>query len=167
LASHLGEGNVVVEEFTFAPGAFLNPYPGLFLLIAALLNISIGRFTGVSPWLTTIAALAFSIISPLLFIFEFILDFELIDPLFPKKKSVNVIGTLRKPGANTMKRLLILSGHHDSAWEDNWLRLLGYGFFFASATFFIGLIVMLAMSIIQLTGVIIDNADIVRIGLKF
>jgi Zn-dependent M28 family amino/carboxypeptidase len=63
-----------------------------------------------------------------------------------------------------VKRLLIVSGHHDSAWENNWLRLLGHGFFFASATFVIGLIAMLAMSIIQLSGVIAGNSAIVRIG---
>lgn len=164
LESRLGAGNVVVEEFTLAPDAFLNPYPGLFMLIAALLNISMGRFMGVSPWLTASAALGFSILSPLLFILEFILGFEFIDPLFPKTQSVNVIGTLRKPGTKNVKRLLILSGHHDSAWEDNWIRWLGYGLFFLSATFVIGLIVMLAMSIIQLTGLITDNADIIRVG---
>ena len=107
LESHLGAGNVVVEEFTVAPGAFLSLYPAFFMLIAALLNISMGRFTGVSPWLTAIAALAFSIISPLLFIFEFILGYELIDPFFKKKQSVNVIGTLRAPGTKNVKRLLI------------------------------------------------------------
>ena len=133
LESHLGAENVVVEEFTLAPGAFLGLYPisALFMLIAALLNISMGRFTGVSPWLTAIAALAFSIISLLLFIFEFILGFEFIDPFFKKKQSVNVIGTLRKPGTKNVKRLLILSGHHDSAPENTWLRFLGYGFFIA------------------------------------
>jgi hypothetical protein len=123
-----------------------------------------GHFTGVSPWLTSIAALAFSIISPLLLIIEFILGFELIDPLFKKKQSVNVVGTLRKPGTKNVRRLLILSGHHDSAPENTWLRFLGYGFFFLSATFFIGLITLVAMCIIQLTGLIIGNADIVRIG---
>ena len=30
LESHLGAGNVAVEEFTVAPGAFLSPYPGAF-----------------------------------------------------------------------------------------------------------------------------------------
>ncbi len=49
LEAHLGADNVVVEEFILAPGAFLNPLPGLFLLMAALLNLSLGRFTGVSP----------------------------------------------------------------------------------------------------------------------
>jgi hypothetical protein len=51
LGSHLGAGNVFVEEFTLAPGAFLGAYPlsALFMLIAALLNISMGRFTGILP----------------------------------------------------------------------------------------------------------------------
>ena len=75
-----------------------------------------------------------------------------------------MIGTLRKPGTKNVKRLLILSGHHDSAPENTWLRFLGYGFFFLSATYFIGLITMLAMSIIQLAGLIMDNAEVVRMG---
>ena len=165
LESHLGAGNVAVEEFTVAPGGFLSPYPGaIFMLLAALLNMAVGRFTGISPWLTTLAALAFSVISLLLFICEFILGLELIDPLFPKKQSVNVIGTLRQPGAQNAKRLLLLSGHHDSAPESTWLRFTGYGFFFLSATYFIGLGVMLAMSLTQLAGVITGNTDIIRMG---
>jgi hypothetical protein len=96
LESHLGAGNVAVEEFTLAPWAFLSAYPlnALFLLVAALLNISIGRFTGISPWFTAIAALSFSILAPLLWILEFVLGYELFDPLFKKKQSVNVIGRL-------------------------------------------------------------------------
>jgi len=165
LESHLGAGNVAVEEFTVAPAAFLSPYPGAFsMILAVLLNISIGRLAGVSPWLTSIAALVFSIVSPLPFIFEFYLGLELIDPFFKKKQSVNVIGTLRRPGTKNVKRLLILSGHHDSAPENTWLRLLGYGFFFLTTTYFIGLVTMLVMSIIQLTGVITGNADLVRTG---
>ncbi|MEJ2710550.1 MAG: hypothetical protein P8074_23260 [Anaerolineales bacterium] len=166
LESHLGAGNVDLEEFTLAPWAFLSVYPlsALFMLMAALLNISTGRFPGVSPWFTASAALAFSILSPLPFIFEFVLGFELVDPFFTKKQSVNVIGRLRKPGTQDVKRLLILSGHHDSAPENTWLRFLGYGFFFLSATWFIGIITLQVMSAIQLTGVITVNADIVRIG---
>jgi nucleotide-binding universal stress UspA family protein len=166
LESHLGAGNVVVEEFTVAPGAFLGSLPisALLTLIAALLNISIGRFTGISFWITAIAALAFSIISLLTFIFEYILYFELVDPFFKKKQSVNVVGALRKPGTKNVKRLLILSGHHDSALENTWIGILGYGLFITVPTLFIGLITMLAMSMIQLTGMITGNADIVRIG---
>jgi hypothetical protein len=166
LESQLGAENVVMEEFTFAPRAFLSAYPisALCLLVAALLNISIGRFTGISPWVTASAALAFSILSPMLFILEFVLGCELLDRLFKKKRSVNVIGTLRPIGTNRVQRLLIVSGHHDSAPENTWLRLLGYGFLILAATQYVGFIVMLALSIIQLAGLITGNADLVRSG---
>jgi len=142
LELHLGTDNVAAEEFTFAPGAFLSSYPmcGIFMLFAALLNLSMGQLMGISPWLTSIAALAFSIILPLPFILEFVLAIELFDPIFRKKKSINVIGKLCKPGTKIVKRLLIISGHHDSAPENTWLRFLGYGFFILLATFFIGYI---------------------------
>jgi hypothetical protein len=157
--------NVGVEEFTLAPDACLSPFPGVpFMILAVLLNISMGRFSGISPWITSIAALVFSILAPLLFILEFIFYYELTDPLFPKKVSVNVIGRLRKPENQNVKRLLILSGHHDSAPENTWLRFTGYGFFFLSGTYFIGLITMLVMNITQLIGLIMDNAGIVRMG---
>jgi len=123
-----------------------------------------GRLPGISPWVTSIAALAFSIIAAFLLIFEFILSYELIDPFFKKKQSENVIGVLRKPGTKNVKRLLILSGHHDSDLENTWLRFLGYGFMPASATMFIGLITMLVMSIIQVAGVITGNAGLVHSG---
>ena len=166
LESHLGAGNVVVEEFTLASWAWLSAYPlsALFMLVAILLNISMGRFTGVSPWSTAIAALAFSILSPLLWIFEFVLGFELVDPFFKKGKSVNVVGRLLPPGTLTPQRLLILGGHHDSAPENTWLHFLGYGFFVYTATWFIGIITLLAMSIAQLAGLIAGSAGIVRAG---
>ncbi len=130
LESHLGVENVVFEEFTLAPGAFLGSLPlsALFMLIAALLNISTGRFAEISPWMTAIAALVFSILSIVLVVSEFILSFEFVDPLFQKKQSINVIGKLRKPGTTNVKRVLMLSGHHDSALENTWIRFLGYGF---------------------------------------
>ena len=166
LESHLGADNVKCEEFTFAPEAFLSSYPicGLLILLAALLNISMGHIAGFSPWLTSIAALAFSLMVPFPFIFEFVLSYELLDPLFRKKKSINVIGTLCKPGIKTAKRLLIISGHHDSAPENIWLRFLGYGFFILLTTFVIGYVTILVTSIIQLMGVITDNSNLVNAG---
>ena len=166
LESHLGTDNVTIEEFTFAPEAFLSSYPlcGLFMLIAAMLNLSMGQLIGISPWLTSIAALVFSIMVPIPFIFEFVLSYELLDPFFRKKKSINVVGTLCSPGTKIVKRLLIISGHHDSAPENTWLRFIGYGFFILLATFFIGYVIILVMSIIQLLGLITDNANMVRNG---
>jgi len=164
LESHLGSGNVVVEEFTLAPGAFLGSQliSTICMLFAALLNMSIGRFTGVSPRVTAAAALAFSISSVLLFILEFVIGFELVDPFFKKKRSINVIGILRKPGTQNVKRLLILSGHHDSALEFTWLRCTGYGFFILMVTWLIGMLTVLLMSIVQLAGVMSGNADVIR-----
>jgi hypothetical protein len=165
LESHLGAENVVEEEFTLAPDACLSPFPGvLFMILAILLNISVGRLAGISPWATSIAALVFSILSILPLIFEFVLSYEFTDPLFKKNQSINIIGTLRKPGTKNVKRLLILSGHHDSAWEDNWLRILGYGFFFAMMTMFVGPLTILVMSVIQLTGLFMGDVEIVRMG---
>jgi hypothetical protein len=191
LESHLGAENVVVEEFTLAPAAFHGVLRtgALFTLIAALLNISMERIPGASPWLTAVASLMFSILAVSPVLIETILYREFFDPLFKQKHSVNVIGKLRRPGAENVKRLLILSGHHDSSLEFTWLRLLGdlkrriipnnqhnsprentwirflgYVFLVLTITMFIGFSVMLAMSIIQLTGVIIGNTNIVSIG---
>jgi len=167
LESHLGAGNVAVEEFTVAPAAFVGGLPicALFILIAALLNISVGRLTGVLSWLVAIAALALSIFPLLSFVLEFLLGYEFTDPFYPKKQSQNVAGSLRKPGTQNVKRLLIVSGHHDSALEHTWLNLLGgVGFYVASATMLIGFIVMPVMTIIQLAGLIAGNAGIVRSG---
>jgi hypothetical protein len=97
----------------------------LLTLIAALLNIFMGRITAVSPWLTVIASLTFAILAVVPMFFETILYREFVDPLFKKAQSVNVIGTLRKPGTENVKRLLILGSHHDSGLEFTWLRFLG------------------------------------------
>jgi hypothetical protein len=191
LESHLGAANVAVEEFTVAPVAYVIAYPlsAFFMLVAALLNITTGHLTGALPWLTTVAALAFSILSPLAFLLLFVLNLEWVDPLLPKKQSVNVIGTLRQPGTENGRRLLILSGHHDSApantWfsllgnvkrlllrsghhdraqEETYLRFLGYMFYLLSMIWALGFITMLVMSIIQLAGVVAGNAALVRIG---
>lgn len=166
LETHLGAENVVLEEFTVAPGAFLGAQlvSTLLMVIAALLNMSVGRLAGIALWATALAAVAFSLTSIVLFILEFVLGLEVVDPFFHKKQSVNVVGTLRKPGTKNVKRLLILSGHHDSAVEFNWLRFTGYGYFFLTATWLIALITVLATSAIQLLGVIAANPAIVRVG---
>lgn len=166
LESHLGAENVVVEEFTVAPNACLSSYPigGLFMIVAALVYVSAGRLAGTLLWVAAISTLALSIVPSLLFVAEFYFSFEVIDSLFGKKQSVNVIGRLRKPRTTAVKRLLIVSGHHDSAWENNWLRLPGYGFFLATATWVAGLVTMPAMAIIQLTDVITGTAGLGQVG---
>jgi len=165
LVTYLGIGNVVVEEFICAPDAFFSTYPGtLCMLLAVLLNISTGHFMGISPWITSIAAVLFAILSPSMFILEFLLSLEVFDPLFTNKKSLNVIGSLRKPETGDVKRILIVSGHHDSAPENTWLRYTGIGFYFLSAIYFIGMITLLVVCLIQLAGLILGNQAVVAFG---
>jgi hypothetical protein len=157
--------NVSEEEFELAPAAFLSTNPGVVcMVLAVVLNIYTGLGSGVSPWVTSIAALVFSIIAPLMFILEFLLSLEVFDPLFPKKQSINVIGSLRKPGTSEVKRLLILSGHHDSAPENTWLRYSGILFYILSAIYIIELVLMLVMNLIQLAGLILGNQSVLRLG---
>jgi hypothetical protein len=165
LEAHLGAENVATEEFSLAPDAPLSPLPSVpFMLLAVLLNIATNSLTGIWPWVTSTTAVAFSILVPVLFILELILNYEVTDIFFPQKKSINLIGTLRKPGTKKVKRLLILSGHHDSAPENTWLRYLKYGFFFISGTFFIGLITILVKNTILLIGLILNSASVIRLG---
>jgi hypothetical protein len=166
LELHLGTGNVTVEEFTLAPAAFLGSYPvsAVLILIAAILNLSLGSFLGFGPWIAAILALAFSVLALLTIIFEYNQYKEFIDRFFPKKQSVNVIGALRRPGTQNIKRLLILSGHHDSAPANTWIALLRYGFFASVPTILIGLFLMIAMSIIQLVGLFTGSSGILRLG---
>jgi hypothetical protein len=166
LELHLGAENVAVEDFTFAPGAFLGSQlvSTTFMLLAAILNLLNGRIAGVSPAGTAAAAVVFSIISVSIFILEFFFALEVVDPFFKKSESLNIVGRLRKPGASSVKRLLILSGHHDSALEFTWLRFTGYGFFVLMITWLLALIAVLVMSAIQLAGVISGNGSWVEAG---
>jgi hypothetical protein len=166
LEACLTEEKVSIEEFSMAPNAFLGSQliSTCLMLVAATLNISTRWITFVSPWIVSAAAEVFSIVAALLFILEFVLGIELVDSLFKEKRSVNVIGVLHKPGTTKPKRMLILSAHHDSAYDFTWLRFTGYGYLVLSGVWLIGLVTVLAMSTIQLMGVATGNADLARIG---
>ena len=191
LESHLGADDVAVEEFAVAPSALVSAYPisAAFMLLAVLLNLAVPRLSGASAWVAAAGGLAFAIFSPLAFIFQFVLNREMADAILPKKQSTNVIGRLRGPGPGEVRRLLIVSGHHDSAPANVWFgllhevkrllvrdsaadpvreaiayRRLGYVFFGLSAMWAIGLITVLALSIIQLAGVAAGAPAVVRFG---
>jgi hypothetical protein len=167
MESFLSSGNVSVEEFTAAPMAFLGSMPviAFLMLCEVFLNITQGNVLRIPNWAAAAAALVLSILSLLIFIFEYILYYEFTDPFFRKKQSVNVIGTLCRPGTGDVKQLLIISGHHDSALEFTWLRLLKYGFYITIPTILIGIITMLVMSLLQLTTVITDTTGIRNTGM--
>jgi hypothetical protein len=134
------------------------------MFLAAGLNVAAGHLRGVALTLLTSAAMACSLASVLVIAFQFLLYREVVDRFFRKKRSTNVIGALRKPGTETVRRLLILSGHHDSARESTWLGLLGYGFFAAAVTAILGMVAVLVMCVTQFTGAMIGDSEVVRMG---
>lgn len=166
LAAHLGAGNVAVEEFTVAPNACLGSVPisAVLVLVAAVLNVWAGHLTGAAAWALGIGAVVVAMAAIALYVVVFVLGGELLDPLFGKKASVNVIGTLRAPGIREPKRLLVLSGHHDSGFENLWFSVLGYGFLVAAATAYLGFLVLLVMCVIQLVGMVAGHAGAVQFG---
>jgi hypothetical protein len=166
LEAHLGPENVSLEEFRLAPGSFLGA-PSLStacMLLAVLLNLAVGRFPGVPAWAGAAAAVALSSAAVLIFVLGFILALEMLDPLFPQRTSANVIGRLRKPGTVKVRRLLLFSGHIDSAVEFNWIRYTRYGYFVLSITWLIAQITVLVLSLIQLAGIVAHAPHLVRLG---
>jgi len=123
LEAQLGAENVAVEDFTVAPWGCLGSLPtsATLMLVAAALNISAPHFTGIASGCAAIGGLVFAVLSPLVYLLEFILGLELVDGWFEQKQSSNVIGTLRSPGTNEARKLLMVSAHHDSAPENTWL----------------------------------------------
>ena len=166
LESVLGAANVVVEQFAFAPTACLSAFPlsAALMLLAALLNAALGHVSSVSPWITALGGAAFSALAIVVLLLEFVFGFEFIDPFFKKAQSVNVVGSLRRPGTTKVRRLLIVSGHHDSAPENTWLRYTGYGIVPLSVLAVAGLLTVVIMSTLQLIGVLTANTALTRVG---
>jgi hypothetical protein len=105
---------VTMEPFTVRPGCLMAwVYLAGFLLILAvfLYNFKQRLFA----FVCTTAALV-------LFVAEFILYKEFIDPLYPARESVNVVGIIKPTGE--VKRRIILCGHTDSMYEW-WYNYLG------------------------------------------
>ena len=106
LKNECGCTDVKVEAFTEHPAAFY----GYFWFSATLDTLCAVLFF-FSPWLSIFLGAA----ALLLFLFQFVLYKQIIDPLFPEKESVNV--TAVRPCTGKVKRRIFLNGHIDAAWE--------------------------------------------------
>ncbi len=106
LKNECGCADVKTETFREHPAAFY----GYFWFSAAFDTLcAVSSFF--SPWLSFFFGLA----ALLLFLFQFVLYHQIIDPLFPEKESVNV--TAVRPCRGEVKRRIFLNGHIDAAWE--------------------------------------------------
>lgn len=93
------------QGFSTNPGAFL----GFIRVCVVLFFINlIGLFTE-NYWLSFVVALA----SLFIFVFQFFLYYEVLEPFFPKKKSQNIYAFLEPE--NEVKQQIVISAHHDSA----------------------------------------------------
>ncbi len=95
-----------LEQFECHPTAFL-AFPKVMFILQAIAVVLVTWYPFVSGIL---GALAVAIA-----VFEDMLLKEVIDPFFPSQTDHNVVATL-KP-TEEAKKLIILSGHHDSAYE--------------------------------------------------
>ncbi|MFW9939165.1 MAG: M28 family peptidase, partial [Candidatus Thorarchaeota archaeon] len=120
---------VLIEPFICQPRAFLGyikidiilVFLSFILFFMIPLNIT-HYWDEIIVWFSFIL----NLIAVLIIWNEFFNYREFIDPLFKKKQSQNVIGTINASGER--KKLIIFSGHHDSALQFNllWHLKIGY-----------------------------------------
>jgi hypothetical protein len=111
LARLLAEMGVepTLEPFPVAPKAFMGFVP----ITGALLLASLPLYWWMPP-----AALACVIAAIGILVGELVLYRQVVDPLFARATSHNLVATIRPRGE--VKRILLLGGHCDSAFEWRW-----------------------------------------------
>lgn len=117
---------VKTEEFSVHPRAFMGWVTlDVVLMLFSIVCLILAN-TGLlakAENIFVIAATALSALSIIFMIGEFLLYKQLLDPLFPKRESCNVMCT-RKAEKET-KRRIIFAGHIDSAYEWRYTHLGG------------------------------------------
>ncbi len=141
----VGAENVAVEKTRLAPNAFFGWFRwGCILALLSVLFFFTRQDFGFPLLFAFLAFLCIFLVNSAA-VGEFFLYREMVDFLFKKGESQNVIGTIRRKGqkAEEIKRLIIVGGHHDSAVQFNWLTYLGFGYYLAQAFIFISLVTLL------------------------
>ncbi|MFX0057217.1 MAG: M28 family peptidase [Candidatus Heimdallarchaeota archaeon] len=137
--------NVDIEPFNCQPRAFLGYIKiNLILIFLSFILFFMIPFDITHYWEEIIIWVSFilNLVAIIIIWNEFFNYREFIDPIFKKKQSQNVIGTIKPVGERT--KLLIFSGHHDSALQFNLLRYLKIGY---PIIIFIGLGIMVLWSV--------------------
>ncbi|MFX0099868.1 MAG: M20/M25/M40 family metallo-hydrolase [Candidatus Hodarchaeota archaeon] len=142
------------EEFTCAPNTHLGWFK--MALVIELIGVIFYSFSlaGILPLPFAIISTIIAVFVFIIFILEFVFYKEFVDFLYKKKKSSNIIGTIKAKGP--VKNLIIFSGHHDSAWQYTWLRYLNGGYYLAAAWLMITVLIALLVTGIRLIQLIID-----------
>jgi len=141
------------EPFVCAPDAFLQwfQFASTVAVISAIcFHLSLFPY---APYFFTTLGLGMAVFIFLILIFEFILGWEFIDGIYPKKPSINIAGIIHtKSGSKPAragerpgpKRILIFGGHHDSALKFTYLHNFKNGYYVAEGILIIGVLVFAA-----------------------
>lgn len=159
-----GKGNVDIEEFTCAPGAmfgWLKIGVGLAIISLALHFMSF-KTTGSTAVALSVASFLFSLLIVVMGVFEFMLMREFVDPILPKKKSQNVVGKIKSQGET--KRIVVFSGHHDSAIQFTWARYLKLGYYLAVAIIFWAILSLSVRTGLYAAGLIVKSHALTSFG---
>ena len=133
---------VKTETFSEHPAAFY----GYFYISSALDVLTAACFF-LRPWL----CLAAGTLGMFVFIAQFVLYRQLIDPLFPEKQSVNI--TAVRPCSGDVRRRVFLNGHIDAAWEFPLNHYFGgIVFEIPGVMALIGVLFYMALSVCRLCG---------------
>ncbi len=106
LESSCGCTEVRKECFQEHPSSFYG-----YFYFSAVLDTLCAICFFVKLWLSIL----FGCLSFMLFLFHFVLYLRVIDPLFPKRESINI--TALRPCTGEVRQRIFLNGHMDAAWE--------------------------------------------------
>ena len=144
--------DVVVEPFTCHPRAFL----GWIKVDIVMVSISLILYLIMQVFMDHLLLLIIAIASftlaflPILIVREEFFNYkEFIDPLFRKKSSQNVIGSIKPKGE--LKKILLFTSHMDTALEFTLMKLMGWLFIPIA---FIGIFTMLFWLILSLVNLV-------------
>ncbi|TFG21144.1 MAG: M28 family peptidase [Promethearchaeota archaeon] len=139
--------NSCIEDFTCHPRAFLGYIKIIVILNLISFIIFFLSFQQYSPLIIqvfTVVSFSLNLAAFLILWNEFFNYREFIDPLFKKKSSQNVIGTFKSK--EKIEKVIIFSGHHDSALQFNLLKYFKVGY---AILILLGLLVLILWIILS------------------
>lgn len=131
--------DVKIEDFDVHPLAFMS-----WIVIDGILALLALVFSFLKLPIVSVVLIAIALVC--LFC-EFLMYWEFLDPLFPKRKSCNVVG--KRTPTGEVKQRIIFSGHVDSSYEWTYTHLGGKGLLFTVGIYgVVGMLFVFVVSII-------------------
>lgn len=136
-----------IEEFKVARHGLVGftKIVTVIMLIAAALQFVAYFAGGVTVVVCNVISIAFSVLTFLMTLFEFLMYKPFIDPFLPQTTSSNVYAKYKSSGET--KRKIIFSGHTDSAYEWTLMKIKPFVMVAVIGICFVGIFVWIALFI--------------------